>query len=355
MKKKLIVVFIFIILLYISGCGGGKKPQGLVPDTNKPSNANTIIKNTDNDIEVRTEEKNSIAVYTGEKITEESSNRVPFLAVIENMKVARPQSGLSSADIVFETLAEGGIPRFMALFQSKSAEKIGPIRSDRVYFNEIAEAFNLPFAHCGGSQAAIDEISMKNLMSLNEMANGNYYWRIKSRKMPHNLYTSSDKITQLINKKGYLKAEAPEFNLNFDNGYWENVNNKAQLITLKFSGYYTTGYEYDNATGLYVKTMDNTKVLDLNNGKALSAKNIIIQVTKIVPILGDEKKRVEVKLSGSGKGYVFSNGSFRKIEWKKVGEAAQIELVDENGQAVKLAKGNTWWEIVDGSSKLTIK
>lgn len=347
MNKKIFVLCLFLLLL--CGCGNGKQANNGYEKEGKKPQPNTMIINN-NTKTTEANDKNSIAVFTGENVTKDDFNNVPFLAVIENMKAARPQSGLSEADIVFETLAEGGIPRFMALFQSKRPDKIGPIRSDRVYFNEIAQFLNLPFAHCGGSQAAIDEIANKNLMSLNEMKNGNYYWRDKSRKMPHNLYTSSDKITQLINKKGYVKV--PKFNLNFDNSYWDTVNNKALGITIKFSGYYTTAYQYKN--GIYYKTMNNVKVSDKNNGEVLSAKNIIVQITRIVPIAGDEKKRVEVKLDGRGSGYVLSNGSYRKINWTKEGESSPIKITDENGQDIKLSKGNTWWEIVDSSSKITL-
>lgn len=352
MYKKILTMC--LVLLILSGCGSAKTPNTVNNNSINNSNQNVVgTSNIDKNSSsgVVEEEKNSISVYTGENITKEASEGVPFLAVIENIKAARPQSGLSQADIVFETLAEGGIPRFMALFQSKRPTDIGPIRSDRVYFNEIAQFLDLPFAHCGGSTAAIDEITNKNLMSLNEMKNGNYYWRNKSRKAPHNLYTSSEKITELINKKGFAKS--PKFNLDFNDDYWTNVNDKASLVTLKLSGYYTTSYQLKD--GIYYKTMNDTKVKDKNNGELLNAKNIIVQETQIAPILGDEKKRVEIKLTGSGKGYVFSNGSYKKIRWTKNSETSPIEINDENGNSIKLSKGNTWWEIVDSNSKITIK
>lgn len=352
LTKKIIAIC--LILLFVSGCGFGKnnaQNQNVNTDQNQVgSQDNTKSSVTAPDVKPE-EEKNYTSVYTGEAITKESFDNIPFLAVIENMKSARPQSGLASADIVFETLAEGGIPRCMALFQSQSAEKIGPIRSDRVYFNELAESLGLPFAHCGGSQTALDEISARGLMSLNEMANGKYYWRDKARKKPHNLYTSSEKLVNLIKNKGYTKE--PSFNLSFDDSYWGNIKDKASLVTLKMSGYYTTAYQYEN--GRYYKTMNNAKVPDKNTGEQLSAKNIIIQITRIVPIAGDEKKRVEVKLTGSGTGYAISNGSYVKIKWSKADETSPIVITDENGQDIKLSKGNTWWEIVDGYSKINIK
>lgn len=344
MHKKILSAL--AILLLVSGCGSAK-PNNVVIDNNtadtKPKTS--IVQN------VKKVEKNYISIYTGENITKEDYKRVPFMTVIENIKAARPQSGLSQADIVFETMAEGGIPRFMALFQSKKSEVIGPIRSDRTYFNELAETFDLPFAHCGGNQVAINEIQNKRLMSLNEMANGSYYWRSKNRKAPHNLYTSSDKLIQLINKKNY--SSEPKFNLQFDDTYWENNSIKAGQIILKLSNYYSTAYTYKE--GKYYKTMNNINVPDKNNGEQLSCKNVIVQITRIAPIFGDAKDRVNVKLTGSGSGYVLSNGSYKKMNWQKENEYSQIKITDENGNSIKLSSGNTWWEIVDKNSKITIK
>ena len=110
------------------------------------------------------------------------------MVVIENSKASRPQSGLNDADIVYETMAEGGISRFIALFQKNDAKVIGPVRSLRPYFIDISEEYNLPFAHCGGSDEALACVKSENLMSMDEMANSSSYWRDSVRKAPHNLH-----------------------------------------------------------------------------------------------------------------------------------------------------------------------
>lgn len=345
--KKILMMILIIALL--SGCGSGDtKKQEQKPA--KQSNVNTSVDNVNkNSTDVNNQ--NEKAVYTGENITESNYRNIPFMAIVENMKAARPQSGLSDADIVFETMAEGGIPRFMALFQSKQSDKIGPIRSDRPYFNELSESYDLPFAHCGGYQAALDEISRKHLMSLNEMYNGDYFWRDKTRKAPHNLFTSSVRLYKLIEKKNYI--EAPKFDLEFDSSYWKDVKDKADVITLKFSGYYTTTYTYKN--GRYMKTMDGRAVPDKNNGEQLSARNVVVQITSMAPIPGDPKERINIRLTGSGTGYVFSNGGFKKIKWGKDSKNSEIKLTDDSGMPVKLSAGNTWWSIMDKKGRVTIK
>jgi len=79
----------------------------------------------------------------------------PFGVVIENFPDARPQSGLSQANIVYEALAEGGITRFFALFQTQKAPQIGPVRSARTYFNDWAEEWGVVYAHVGGNSDAL--------------------------------------------------------------------------------------------------------------------------------------------------------------------------------------------------------
>jgi hypothetical protein len=349
LKRIILIVVMFFVLF--TGCGKNKAD-------NKANNANNTKLTTGSSTPgtgvggvVTPNIKEDTAIYTGEKISKENYEKVPFMAIIENLKAARPQAGTSEADIVFETMAEGGIPRFMALFQSKRPGTIGPIRSDRAYFNSLAETFKLPFAHCGGSTEALNQIKSKGLESLNEMKFGKYYWRDKKKKAPHNLFTSSDKLTKLINSKNYNIE--PSFNMNFDSTYWDKITDKANQIVLRFSNYYTTTYDYKD--GIYYKTMNNVKVPDKNNGEQLYAKNIIIQTTKISPIIGDPKERVNVKLIGSGAGYVISNGSYVKMLWKKSREDSQIIITDENNQEIKLSPGNTWWEIIDDNSKITIK
>jgi hypothetical protein len=354
MKKILMLLVIMVALA--SGCGHktdnnrqstGVKDKSITNQSNAKGNMGDSAGNK----EASSEKVPVIAgkaFYTGEDITEQDSNNLPFLAVIENIKAARPQSGLSQADIIFETLAEGGIPRCLALFQSHRVSDIGPIRSDRVYFNELASSLKLPFAHCGGSQTAIDQINNEKLMSLNEMINGKYYWRIKTRKMPHNLYTSSDKLSELINKRDYV--EKPSFNMSFDSGFWKEQVNKATKVSIRMSGYYTTSYIYKQ--GAYQKLMNGESVIDKNTGEALKTSNIIIQVTKISPIEGDKKLRVEVNLTGSGKGYVISNGYYKPILWKKADSTSPVSITDLEGGQIKLTPGNTWWEIVDQSANI---
>lgn len=324
--------------------GCTKKAEPIIPPTPPPSSA--PIKT---EAPVKTEQK-YFSAYTGEEVKKEILDNIAVLAIVENSESARPQSGLNAADIVYETIAEGGIPRFIALFQSGNAQKVGPIRSARSYFLDISKEYNLPFAHCGGSEEALNEIKNKNLMSMNEMTYASTYWRDSTRKAPHNLYTSTEKLRELVKTKDYVKA--PTVKLKFDKSYWDSDKlSPATDILLKINKYYNTSYIYKD--GLYFKSMDGVSSTNKEDKLPLAFKNIVVQITSIKTQV--DGLHLDIALVGSGDGYVISNGKFIKMHWSKKNATSQTLLTDEEGNALPLNPGKTWWNIVDKSSKIDIK
>lgn len=286
--------------------------------------------------------------YTGEEVSEETFNNKPYMVIVENSSSSRPQSGLSSADIIYETMAEGGIPRFIALFSKNSAGKIGPVRSARPYFISIANDINLPFAHCGGSQEALAAIAKdSSYISINEMAQSSYFWRDNKRKAPHNLYTSSEKLLKYIQDKNL--SYTPNSSFIFSNDYWENsLLNPLDRLTLKLNKYYSTSYVFKN--GYYIKSMDGTEALDTNTNEALKFTNIVIQKTNIIT---REDGRLNIKLNGAGEAYVLSKGKIVKGTWKK--DSSKTILLDENNIEIPLAQGNTIWHIISNDVTIPIE
>ena len=123
-----------------------------------------------------------------------TSNILPVAIVVENLESVRPQSGLSTANVVYETLAEGGITRFMAVYANdETTDPIGPIRSARHYFVDWAEEYGGLFAHIGGSPQALGILGTTDYMTdLNQFGFSEYYYRDNNLFAPHNLFSSSD-------------------------------------------------------------------------------------------------------------------------------------------------------------------
>lgn len=344
MKKKLIFFFVICCLTLI-GCSFPTNPKE--SSTQKKEELPTLnVNNTENQ-----QSQVNVSLYTGEQLSKEEMTNLPFMAIVENSSLSRPQSGLSEADLVYETMAEGGIPRFLVLFQKNTPEKIGPIRSIRPYFISIAQEYSLPFAHCGGSDEALNSIKDNtSIKSINEIISSSYFWRDTKRKAPHNLYTSSDKIRKFISDKK-LQSNGVSF-LYFDDNSWDNPSlQTATEVSLKSNSSYNTFYAYKN--NKYIKSMDGKEAFDANNNTPLAFTNIVIQKTSIK--LQEDKLHLDITLLGSGDGYVFSKGKVKKIKWNKKSAESPTELLDEQGNKVSLAKGNTIWHIIDKNIEPSFK
>ncbi|HEY8892098.1 MAG TPA: DUF3048 domain-containing protein [Clostridium sp.] len=335
MKNKSKLLCIIISISFITqGCSRKAAP---IVDKSQPKTS------------VKTVQK-YFSSYTGEEVTKEVLDNIAVFAIVENSVDARPQSGLNAADIVYETMAEGGIPRFIALFQKNDVQKIGPIRSARSYFLDISKEYNLPFAHCGGSQEALDMISDEKLMSMNEMTKASTYWRDSIRKAPHNLYTSTQKLSALVKTKKFTYT--PTLKLKFDKSYWDNVKlSLASNVLLKINKLYNTSYTFKN--GLYLKSMDGKPSNNKEDNLPLAFKNIVVQITSIKT--QTDGKHLDIELVGSGNGYVISNGKFVKMHWFKETTTSQTILTDDKGNDLPLNPGKTWWNIADKSTVVDIK
>jgi len=338
-KSKLLLCIIISMCFVAAGCTKKAEPIAR-PSQTKPTKTEAPVK----------VQQKFISPYTGEEVKKEVLNNIAVLAIVENSETARPQSGLNAADIVYETMAEGGIPRFIALFQSSNAQKIGPIRSARPYFLDISKEYNLPFAHCGGSQEALDEIDNENLMSMNEMTYSSTYWRDSQRKAPHNLYTSTEKLRELVKIKHFAKA--PTVKLKFDKSYWDNSKlPPATSVVLNINKFYNTSYTYKK--GDYLKSMDGKSSINKEDKLPLAFKNIVVQITSMKT--QKDGNHLDIDLIGHGDGYVISNGKYTKMHWAKKSATAQTLLTDEEGNTLPLNLGKTWWNIVDKSTSIAIK
>jgi hypothetical protein len=357
-KRNMVIRLLTTVSLLIVGSvvgyltlAGKGNPETSAPVINqqevKPTPTSTVTPPPPPKEEVKVPQY--ISPYTGEELTKEALENIPFMVIVENSRAARPQSGLTEADIIYETMAEGGIPRFLAIFHSSTPKEIGPVRSARPYFLSLAKEYNLPFGHCGGSAEALDTIKQESLMSMNEFSFGGYYWRDNTRKAPHNLYTSAEKLRRLITNKKMIQQ--PVSSLSFNKSSWEGNLAAAVNVNLKLSPYYSTSYRYKD--GHYYKYMDGEIAKDKANGKEISTSNIVIQITDIKR--QDDYGRLDIKQVGEGTGYVISDGKYIKINWSKADEKSPTLLRDEKGKAVNLLPGKTWWHIADNTLKLEFK
>jgi len=268
----------------------------------------------------------------------------PVTAVmIENSPDARPQSGLLNAGIVYEAIAEGGITRFMALYQAEQPDYIGPIRSVRPYYLDFLMPFDAAVAHVGGAPQALSDIKTLGVKDLDQFYSGSSYTRITSRYAPHNVYTSMAELNKLETTKGYTtstysafprKKEAPA------------KTPTAQSIDFPISGYlYSVHYDYDAKTNAYKRSEGGQPHIDERSGTQLEPK-VVIALEMSRGIDGDGE-HTDYGTVGSGAMYVFQDGLVTGGTWHKATRQAQFSFADGSGAAIKLNPGQTWITIVD--------
>lgn len=284
--------------------------------------------------------------------TETSSS--PLAVVIENDPEARPQFGLSQADIVLETVAEGGITRMLAIFlgeQPQKVPRIGPVRSARPYFVNWAYGFNAAFAHSGGSKEAFVQIAaLEGFKDINEFYAGNYFWRDTKKPAPHNLYTSTELLGKYVGSRKWpdLRPD-PGWRLleKAEGDRLATLPLTAAQITADFSyDLFVATYSYDASSRSYLRSLAGKPDIDALTGLQIAAKNVVILYTKST-ILDKELLTVDLETLGTGKAIVFRDGQRVEARWRKTAPQAPLELIDADGSKVALEPGPVWFAVLD--------
>lgn len=288
---------------------------------------------------------------TGLEISEEQSKVRPIVVMLDNHYKARPQAGLSDADVVYEVLAEGLITRYMAVFQSNQPDVIGPVRSARPYYIERALEFNPLYVHVGGSMAALGNIKDYNMADIDGLSvGGGVFYRTDHKNIPHNMYSSNDGIRNEANRKGYYtEVEFAGMPISYQS--YDLVGEPANHVTIHYkktssgdSSGYSIYYRYDEANKNYYRYVNSVEHLDEETKIHLTADNIIIQQASHKVL--DDAGRREIKLVGSGNGYYINKGTVMAITWQKNNAYSQTKYYDNDGSEVTLNPGVTWVQVI---------
>jgi hypothetical protein len=271
----------------------------------------------------------------------------PYAVMVETMIDARPMSGIAQANLVVEAPVEGGIMRLMAVYDaSTTVDKIGPVRSARPYYVEWAKSLNAVYAHVGGSPEALNRISgLADFRNLDEMANGQFFWRSKDRSAPHNAYTSTDLLHQAATDKKWQ----PEKFLSWTYDSVPTIEaGDVTEISIPYGGAGNVKWKYDKAEDKYWRTM-GTKPHTDSDGTQVSAKNILVVLTEQRVL--DDYGRLSIRTAGLGKAIFYRNGYAQEAQWIR-DAGTFIRLQTPDGRPVSFARGTTWVEIVTDAAKM---
>lgn len=276
----------------------------------------------------------------------------PSLAAkIDNHWDARPQVGLARADLVFEELVEGGLTRYVAVWQSDIPAEIGPIRSIRPMDPDIISPLGGIVAYSGGQFRFVEAMKATNVYNAihGQSDTADVMFRTPDKIAPHNVLV---KARRLIAKHADLKPPTQQFAFAVDLSRSSAVlyGKPIAKIALRFGAPSTPSWRFDPASGRYLRSQAEGKDTD-SSGDRLTAANVIVLR---VPI-GNDGGVPKTELIGSGQAWVSSGGYSIKGTWRKTSQTGAIRLTDAEGNVIRLAPGNSWIELVptSGSAEFT--
>lgn len=329
MQKKIITVFTLLLLLLMA-CSN--------PDTEQ-SGQNLTKK----DIELDEVDAGHSYPLTGEAASAPVSNRMVGV-MINNHPAARPQSGLSQADLVFEILAEGQTTRFLALFHSQTPEVVGPVRSARPYYFQLANSYNALYIYHGAANFIEDMLKAGAADHLNGAYyddDGHLFKRESFRVAPHNSYLQFNSVAEVAAAQGY-DIEASYEPLHFlAEDELDDIEGETVSEVELFYGQESVRYVYDVSSETYFRYNDQQQTVELSDQTPIQLNNVFIIETEHQIV--DDAGRREVDLTSGGNAYLLQKGMIQKIQWEN--SDGRIVPV-RNGEQVGLIPGQTWINVI---------
>ena len=277
---------------------------------------------------------------TGVEVDEDVSKQPILGVMVENHPDARPQTGLDAAGIVFETTAEGGITRFLALYQENMPKEIGPIRSVRHYYLDWAMGFDASLAHVGGAADALSLIDQRSANSLSQFKYSEPYHRTSDRFAPHNMYGTTSLLRSLQKDLDHKTAEFVPFPRSDDSPAQEP---QAKKLSVNFSNpTYAVEFRYQPETNSYIRYIAGTPDVDAATNKPITVKNVVVLTLT----------SSSINATGRGNAVLFKDGNAQKIRWVQTSYRERIQFNDAEGNEVQLNRGDLWISVIPSTGSL---
>ncbi|MCC7076441.1 MAG: DUF3048 domain-containing protein [Acidimicrobiia bacterium] len=272
-----------------------------------------------------------------------SLTRRPVAIKVDNAPRAQPQAGLDAADLVYEEVVEGGLTRFMAVFQSQDADPVGPVRSVRPVDIDLARWLVDPvLVFSGGAGVVIEDVERSGLTWFDENDTA-VLWEDPARRAPHDLVTSTGAVYAALG--GAVEGPPPDL-ATFDET--APPGSPASAATIPFSETEEVTWHQVPATGRWVRLRDGAPQI-LVSGAPLEVDNLVVQSVRFVPTgifdaAGNPSPAWEVV--GSGRLFVVRDGVVVEGSWSRPTPSEPTRLLDAAGTPIPLRPGRTWWSLL---------
>jgi len=292
---------------------------------------------------------------TGLPMEPEYEDLRPIAIMLNNLKAAQPQLGISRADIIYEVPVEGGITRMLCLYQTiEDVNILGSVRSARPYFVELALGHDAIYVHAGGSQEAYSNLRSWKVDHMDGVRGGDdakIFWRDADRRKnngyEHSLITSGEKILEYLAKGKITTVHDSgwRYGQTFVEDGTPAAGEAAEHIKVRFSNYKTGTFDYDASSKKYLVGQYGKEHMDGDTGEQVSAVNVLVLKTSTAVL--DDVGRLRVQTTGEGKGTFFCGGKAVPIQWSRKDRNSPFAYTLENGSPLALGQGNSYVCIIN--------
>ena len=311
----------------------------------------------------------------GERVSRTAALRRPIAVIVDNYSPdARPQSGLSEASMIIETLVEGGITRLMALYLEQDPTRVGPVRSSRVYFDRWAAAFHSTLLHVGGNDDAQDllwhlppvfNIDEGPLPTGDTASADDPYWLRQDRDPPYSVYVDVARARTLVERRhqnwAYANASIRHKQPAAPSGRGRSGSLSISFVDPLYFQFpplpdYAVRYDFDPASDTYLRVVGGARHVDAVTKKPLRAANIIVMRTGpgvADPQAGLTLYSISIPTIGAGPAWFFRDGAVLRGTWQQKDQFAPLRFFDRHGREVAFNPGQTWVEVLPEYSQAT--
>lgn len=375
MRRKIAAVLIFALVAgFGASCASDGTPDDTTddifgvdtvtpPETTEPVDTTTEPPVTEPPVP---NEPDIINPLTGLEATVDYEARRPVAIMINNIRVATPQEGISYADIMYECIVEGAQTRLMMLVSDyEKLPVVGSVRSSREYYLDFAANHNAIYIHAGGSTQAYIELASRKVNNIdgvndNSVSGMCFYrdsWRRANMGFEHSLMTTGERIAKSIDFKKYNTDIKADFDSPLDFVPYDTVRvpngGDATYLKVRYSGSHMPYFEYNEDEGVYYRWQFlGDKHMDKTADTQLSFTNIIVLYCPTV-YTGDSYGHMDVTTTGKGEGYYLTAGKYEKITWEKADEDTPVKLYNEAGEELLVNRGKTFFQICTEKMKDT--
>jgi hypothetical protein len=289
-------------------------------------------------------------------------DRIPVAIKISNSPEARPQSGLGAADLVFEHYSEGGITRFTTVFLTNEPAQVGSVRSGRLIDIEVPAMYQAIFGY-SGSSAGVKELIRNSDLFPEYIAAPDFgvgqptFYRVPQagKAFEHTLFTNPMVLRQLAEERGINERAEWETYAAFDEQVPPGGQPVSAFRIMYLPGACTAEWAYDEATGLWDRSMVGRTHVDALTGEQITAANVVMLYAnhvyadfweEMIGARGNWKLSIQIQLWGQGTALLFRDGEAIPGVWKREGRSDMLTFYHGDGTPLPLKPGNSWMQVV---------